>query len=133
MMDQKDSLEGLLSGLSNLLSTKTVVGEPITMGDVTLVPIVDVMFGFGGGSGTGGMNQAPRGGQCDCGSGSGGGGGGRVAPKALVMIKNGEVSVLPLVRGGTMERIVEMVPEVVGKLGKFKGASGDEEKKEDAE
>ncbi|MGE5589317.1 MAG: GerW family sporulation protein [Bacillota bacterium] len=132
-MDQKDTMEGLLSGLSNLLSTKTVVGDPITMGDVTLVPIVDVMFGFGSGSGTGGPGETPRGGQGGSGSGSGGGGGGRVAPKALVMIKNGEVSVLSLVRGGTMERIIEMVPEVVGKLGKFKGASGEEDKKEDAE
>lgn len=127
-MDQKDTMEGLLSGLSNLLSTKTVVGDPITMGDVTLVPIVDVMFGFGSGSGTGGPGETPRGGQGGSGSGSGGGGGGRVAPKALVMIKNGEVSVLSLVRGGTMERIIEMVPEVVGKLGKFKGASGEEDK-----
>ncbi len=131
MMDQKDSMEGLLDGLSNLLSTKTVVGEPISLGDVTLVPIVDVMFGFGSGSGSG--CEAPRGGQGGTGSGSGGGGGGRVAPKALVMIKDGEVSVLPLVRGGTVERIIEMVPEVVGKLSKFKGSFGEHEKKEDAE
>jgi len=129
-VDQKDSMEGLLGGLSNLLSTKTVVGEPISLGDVTLVPIVDVMFGFGSGSGSG---DAPHGGHGGSGSGSGGGGGGRVAPKALVMVKNGEVSVMPLVRGGTVERIIEMVPEVVGKLSKFKGQAGEQDKKEDAE
>lgn len=116
-----DSLESMINSLRNLLSSKTVIGEPITAGDVTLVPIMDVMFGFGGGSGESRNSGQP-------GAGSGGGGGGRVAPKALVMIKGGEVSVLPLAKGGTVERILEMVPEVVGKLSQFKGS---EKKKED--
>lgn len=130
MVEQKDSMENLLSGLSNLLSTKTVIGEPITLGDVTLVPIVDVMFGFGGGSGEG-----PQSGQAASGKGApggtGGGGGGRVAPKALIMVKGDEVSVLPLARGGTIERIIETLPEVVGKLSSLKGEKGDKEKTED--
>ena len=38
-------VESLLKGMDNVLSTKTVVGEPTQIGDTIIVPLVDVAFG----------------------------------------------------------------------------------------
>jgi uncharacterized spore protein YtfJ len=43
--------------LNSSLQVKTVVGEPIKVGRVTLLPIMMIDIGFGGGGG--GMPQAP--------------------------------------------------------------------------
>ena len=45
-------MTSLLKGVDSVLSTKTVVGEPIHVGDTILVPLVDVSFGLGAGAGT---------------------------------------------------------------------------------
>ena len=53
-MEQPDNmLKTALDEIERLLTTKTVVGEPIKIGDNTIVPLVAVGFGFGGGSGAG--------------------------------------------------------------------------------
>ena len=44
-------VESLLKGMDTALSTKTVVGQPTQIGDVIIVPLVDVSFGFAAGSG----------------------------------------------------------------------------------
>jgi len=42
-----------LEEIEKVLSTKTVVGEPITVEGVTLIPLISVGFGFGAGGGSG--------------------------------------------------------------------------------
>ena len=44
-------VESLLQGMDSVLSAKTVVGQPIQVGDVTILPLVDVSFGFAAGAG----------------------------------------------------------------------------------
>lgn len=95
--------------LEKHLSTKTVVGEPVTVGAVTLIPVIDITFGFGAGSGEG--RDDKQGG----GSGVGGGGGARLAAKAVIVIKDGEVSVLPLGKGTAIDKIVEAIPAILEK------------------
>jgi len=46
-MDQL--VEAMVQRLSNSLQVKTVVGDPIKAGKVTLVPIIMIDVGFGGG------------------------------------------------------------------------------------
>lgn len=50
--------EQMAKRLNNSLQVKTVVGEPIKVGKVTLVPIMMINIGFGGGGG--GAPQAPE-------------------------------------------------------------------------
>ena len=45
-----ENLETMFSKLDNFVSSKTVVGEPIEMNGVTIIPLVDVSFGMGTGS-----------------------------------------------------------------------------------
>jgi len=51
-----------LGEIEKVLSTRTVVGEPITIQDVTLIPLISVGFGFGagGGEGRGEANKRER-------------------------------------------------------------------------
>ena len=48
-----ESLETLFSHLEKFLKTETVIGEPIAVGETTLIPIITVAFGCGGGGGGG--------------------------------------------------------------------------------
>lgn len=105
-MEQPDTLlKTALDEIDRLLTTKTVVGEPITIGDNTIVPLVAVGFGFGGGAG-----EDPRSGGAK-GAGSGAGGGGGIRPIALVVVdKDGRVKVEPVKATAS---IVEKVGDAV--------------------
>ncbi|HYF92083.1 MAG TPA: GerW family sporulation protein [Symbiobacteriaceae bacterium] len=118
----RDSILVVTEYLEKALSTKTVIGEAQQFGDLTLIPVVDVTFGFGGGGGEGTT-------QGNAGNGVGGGAGARVSAKAVMVIKGGEVTVLPLTRGSAMEKIVEAIPGLVDRLNCAKAAKPAEEKK----
>jgi uncharacterized spore protein YtfJ len=65
------SMEAVLASLVQGASVKSVYGEPVTAGGVTIVPVAQVVYGFGGGQGIGRL----RGDEGHKGEGSGGGGG----------------------------------------------------------
>lgn len=67
-----------------------VFGEPITRGDVTIIPVAKVAQGGGGGMGAGKEFEAS-------GSGSGGGFGMAARPAGIYVIKDGEVHWKPAV------------------------------------
>lgn len=104
------NIESIFSSLEKFIKTKTVVGEPIVVGEVTLIPIISVMFGCGAGGGNGTDNKGMNG------TGNGGGGGAKISPNGIVVIKNGEVSMLPVKSKNNLESLVAMVPEIVSKL-----------------
>ena len=62
-----------LGEIEKVLSTKTVVGEPITVEDKTLIPLISIGFGFGAGGGEAKGEAKQKG------EGAGGGTGGGVA------------------------------------------------------
>ena len=43
----------IFDDFKKMVTTESVVGEPIYLGDATIVPFVDISFGFGSGSHTG--------------------------------------------------------------------------------
>ncbi|MFW2487215.1 GerW family sporulation protein [Clostridium chromiireducens] len=112
----KENLESLFSNLERFIKTETVVGEPITVGEVTIVPIVSVMFGIGTGEGTKGMN----------GTGSGGGGGAVISPNAILVIKKDEVTMLPLNENSNLDNLRNMVPNIISKINVKKYKENDE-------
>ncbi len=114
-------MDTILETLEKHLTTKTVFGEAVTVGDVTMLPVMDLAFGFGGGGGEG-RDEKNNG----TGVGSGGGAGARLTPKALVVIKGGEVQVIPMAKGGAIDKIVEALPAI---MEKFQGMSVKAEKK----
>ena len=80
--DIKKMIQAALGQIEGVLDSKSVVGEPMTVGDYTIVPLVSIGFGFGVGSGTGKSEEFIRG----EGTGGASAGGGGVKPVAVVVI-----------------------------------------------
>ncbi len=102
-----------LGEIEKVLSTRTVVGEPITVEGATIIPLISVGFGFGAGGGEG------RGEAKQKGEGAGGGtvGGAWVRPKAVIIIDKQGVRVEPIMGGISyaMGRVGETIPRMVEK------------------
>jgi uncharacterized spore protein YtfJ len=114
----QENVNALFERLEKILTSKTVVGEEIKIGDTTLIPIVDIGFGMGIGGGDGTDDKG------NGGVGSGGGIGVKASASAVIVIKGDEIQVLPLKKPGSLEKIIEMVPDIVAK---FKDGNEQEE------
>ena len=114
-MDVEKLFGTAVNEIERMLNSKTVVGDPITIEDNTLIPLISVGFGFGVGGGEG---SDP--GKC-AGVGGGTGGGGGVKPVALIVINKDGVRVEPI-KGGTAS-VLEKVAEIAGKEVAEKSAS----------
>lgn len=110
----KENLEILFQKLEKFLKTETVVGQPIVIGETTLVPIVSISFGCATGAG-GGTGNDPKTGS-GSGSGSGLGSAARITPAAMLVIKNNEVSMLPIKDKWGLENLLEKVPDIMEKV-----------------
>lgn len=110
MNDVKELLKTTLEELEKVLSTRSVVGEPIKINGNTLIPLSSIGFGFGAGGGSG---KAPKG-DAGEGAGSGTGGGGGIKPVAMVVVNEDGVRLEPI-RGGAANAL-EAVAGAVGKV-----------------
>ena len=109
MEDVEKLLKSAMSEIERVLSSKTVVGEPITIEGNTLIPLVSVGFGFGAGGGSGKMKA----GEAGEGVGGGTGGGGGIKPIALIIVNKDGVRLEPI--KGAATSVLEKVAEVIGK------------------
>lgn len=109
-MNFTDSMTAIFEQLQKFFSTETVVGQPIQVGEVTLIPVISVTFGAGNGVGSGKDQKG------NDGEGGGAGAGGKISPTAIIVVKQNEVSVLPLSGRGAMDKIVEMVPGILSQV-----------------
>lgn len=132
-MDNKlpidSSIELVFDKLEKFLKTETVIGEPIQIGDITLIPIITVSFGCGGGSGQGKDSKGSDG------VGGGIGIGAKVSSDAMLIIKDGEATILPIKQKQSMEKLINMVPELVKKfdINKVKNCCSSENSEEESE
>ncbi len=108
--DFSESMSVIFDKLENFLKTKTVVGEPIKIGDVTLVPFINMSFGLGMGGGTGNDEKGMGG------EGGGGGTGARISPTAVLIINGDKVELLPIKKSGGLDKLLDMVPGIVEKI-----------------
>lgn len=111
-------LENTIAKIREMVDANSVVGEAITTGDVTIVPISKISISFaGGGSEFSTRNPVPQ----DYPFGGGVGGGLKVIPVAFLVIKDGSVRMLPVAEPAntTADRIVEMLPDTLDKVTNF--------------
>ena len=112
-------LDTTIAKLRDMVNVNSVVGDPIVTADgVTIIPVSNVSVGFGGGgsdfvSKNVNHQENPFGG--------GVGAGVKVTPVAFLIIKDGNVRMLPvaLPASTTADRIVEMVPDTLDKIAAF--------------
>ena len=115
-MSQKlpNMLENTIQKIREMVDVNSVIGQPITTPDgVTIIPVSKVSVGFGGG-GSDFVNN--KGGENPFGGGVGGGV--KVTPVCFLIVKDGNVRMMPVAEPAntTADRIVEMVPDTLDKL-----------------
>ena len=123
-MEKKNPLSSMMQEamekVRTMVDTNAIVGEPINTPDgVTLIPVSKVSMGFGGGGATFGNKNATA----EENLGGALGTGVKIEPVAFLIVKDGYVRVMPVAvpAATTVDRIVEMVPDVVDKVGSFIG------------
>ena len=120
-MSQKlpNMLDNTIQKIREMVDVNSVIGDPITTPDgVTIIPVSKVSVGFGGGgsdfaSKNPGKQENPFGG--------GVGGGVKVTPICFLIVKDGNVRMMPVAAPAntTADRLVEMVPDVLDKVSSF--------------
>jgi len=97
MQDVEKLLRTAIEEIERILSTKSVVGDPITIDDNSIIPLVSIGFGFGAGIGMGKIPDANKG------EGAGGGtaGGGGIKPIGIIVIGKDGVR-LETIKGGAL-------------------------------
>lgn len=108
MADKDNQIQGvvdsLLQGMEHVLAAKTVMGEPTQVGDTVIVPLMDVSFGIGAGAGNSSQKGSSHG---------AGGLGGKMTPSAVLIIKNGTVRLVNVKNQDTMNKILDMIPDLI--------------------
>ena len=103
----KGTVEALFQGIDGVISSKTVVGDAIHIGDTIILPLVDVSFGIGAGAFKGDGKDKGAGGI-----------GGKITPSSVLVIKNGQTKLVNIKNQDTVTKILDMIPEVVDRFTK---------------
>ena len=112
-------LENTIQKIREMVDVNSVIGEPITTPDgVTIIPVSKVSVGFGGGGSDYVSKNANK---QDNPFGGGAGGGVKVTPVAFLIVKEGNVRMLPVATPAntTADRIVEQIPDALDKIAAF--------------
>lgn len=99
------TVESLFKGMDSFITTKTVVGEAIHIGDTIILPLVDVSFGVAAGVFSDDKKQN-----------GGGGMGGKLVPSAVLVISNGTTKLVNVKNQDGVTKILDMVPDFVNKF-----------------
>lgn len=108
----QSTVESLFKGMDSFITTKTVVGDAITVGDTILLPLVDVSFGVGAGAFSGDKKNN-----------GGGGMGGKISPSAVLVISNGVTKLVNIRNQDGLTKILDMVPDFLNKFSEGKKES----------
>lgn len=104
-----DVLKGVVSELREIARTETIVGQAITIGDKTVIPVIKVSVGFGAG---GGQGEREKGGTD---FGGGGGGGAKIEPSAFIVMDEEGIKILGTAKG-KWETLVDIIPDIAHKV-----------------
>ena len=101
----KGTVEALFHGMDAVVSSKTVVGDAIHIGDTIILPLVDVSFGVGAGASSAEKKDNGAGGL-----------GGRISPSAVLVIKDDNIRLVNVKNQDAVTKILDMVPDFVNKF-----------------
>jgi len=99
------TVESLFKGMDSFITTKTVVGDAIHIGDTIILPLVDVSFGVGAGAFCEDKKHNAAGGM-----------GGKIMPSAVLVIQNGNTKLVNIKNQDGVTKILDMVPDFVNRF-----------------
>lgn len=116
-MNIEQTMGTLFKGMDGFVSSKSVVGEPVYVGDTIIIPLVDVSFGMAAGAFAKQDGNKAAGGM-----------GAKMSPSAVLVVSNGTTRLVNLKNQDAVTKIIDMAPEVIDKVaGLFKKDKTDEE------
>ena len=109
-----NTVESLFKGMDSFITTKTVVGDAVHIGDTIILPLVDVSFGVAAGA----FSQEKK-------NNGAGGMGGKINPSAVLVIQNGVTKLVNIKNQDSMRKILDMVPDFGNKFTAGKNSKED--------
>ena len=100
-----NTVESLFKGMDAFITTKTVVGDAIHIGDTIILPLVDVSFGVAAGA----FSQEKK-------NNGAGGMGGKINPSAVLVIQNGVTKLVNIKNQDGLTKVLDMVPDFVDRF-----------------
>ncbi len=107
----KTVMDTTMEKLRTMVDADTIIGTPIVVGNITLLPVSRVSFGLA----TGGSDFPSKNGQQLFGG--GGGAGVTVNPVAFICINGDNVHMMPVYSEmNTIDKAINMAPELIDKI-----------------
>ena len=111
-MNIAELIKNTLKEAQELMTSKTVVGEPIKTDTHTVIPVSKVMFGFGGGGAEGDKK----------GNGQGVGGGWSIEPVAFVVVGEDGAKLMTIRDKESLTgKLMDLAPSVIDSVKEFVG------------
>ena len=99
------TIGALFQGMDEFVTTKTVVGEPVTVGDAIILPLMDVTCGMAAGA----FGQSAK-------EKNAGGMSAKMTPSAVLVIQNGHTKLVNIKNQDTITKLLDMVPDVMDRF-----------------
>lgn len=111
----ENNLQGIMNitmeKLRAMVDADTIIGTPIAVGDITLIPVSKISFGVASGG-----SDFPSKTNKDL-FGGGGGAGVTVNPVAFICVNGENVHMMPIYsQMGTIDKAINMAPELIDKV-----------------
>lgn len=116
-----NTVSSLFEGLDKNFSTKQVIGDPVVVGETTIIPIIDLSVGMISGAFNGEKN-----------SNSAGGIGVKARPQSVLVIRGDSVRLMDIGTRTGMDKLLDLLPDFVDMI-KGKMGSGKTDREEEKE
>lgn len=122
-MEKQHPIENLMmtamTSLESMVDVNTIIGDSVTSNDGTLIiPVSKVCFGFAAGGSefnTNKLNKFSENSNLPFGGGSGAGV--HISPMAFLVVKDGNTKLLTMDGVSPIDKLVDLIPDVVNKAG----------------
>ncbi len=117
-------LDSTMEKLRTLVDAETVIGQPVIVGDITIIPVSKVSFGLASGG-----SEFPSKSINSKMFGGGSGAGATVTPMCFIVVKGNEVKLLSATPSSSpIEKTIDAIPGIVDKVSAlFKKDKGTDE------
>ena len=99
------SVASMFDGVERVVSSRSIVGDPIYVDGMTLIPLMEVSFAMG----TGVLAGDSRGKKS-------GGVGAKMTPSSMLVIQNGKTRLVNIKKQDTLTKIMDLVPDVMDRI-----------------
>ena len=102
------TIESMFESMNGLISSKTVVGEPVVINQNTFVlPLMDVAIGVGAGANVNEKSNRNLG---------GGGMGAKFSPSAVLVVQDGIARIINIQEQDKLVHLIESAPDTVNRV-----------------